>query len=91
MSFYKVKRAHENIFAFFVLGNCLAIPDLDGLVITRPVLTGLKIVVRHKLLTHNKTRLYIAYKTIVKINEQHREVNVDSGLPHQPGSEEIHF
>ena len=30
--------------------------------ITRPVWTGFKIAVRHKLLTHNYTRLYTAYK-----------------------------
>ena len=29
---------------------------------TRPVWTGFKIGVRHKLLTHNKTRLHTAYK-----------------------------
>ena len=30
--------------------------------LTRPVWTGFKIAVRHNLLTHNKTRLYNAYK-----------------------------
>ena len=39
--------------------------DLDKfpkLTVTRPVWTGFKIAVRHKLLTHNNTRLYTAYK-----------------------------
>ena len=34
---------------------------------TRPVWTGFKIAVRHKLLTHNKTRLYTAKDNNVKI------------------------
>ena len=35
---------------------------------TRPVWTGFKIAVKHKLLTHNNTGLYTAYKkTIVNI------------------------
>ena len=34
---------------------------------TRPIWTGFKIAVRQKLLTHNKTRLYIAYKK-AKVN-----------------------
>ena len=36
---------------------------------TRPVWTGFKIAVRHKLLTHYKIRLYTAYKkAIANIN-----------------------
>ena len=31
----------------------------------RPVWTGFKIAVRHKLLTHYKTRLYTAYKKAI--------------------------
>ena len=32
---------------------------------TRPVWTGFKIAVRYKLLTHNKTRLFTAYKKAI--------------------------
>ena len=34
---------------------------------TRPVWTGFKIAVRHKLLTHNNTRLYTDYKKVNNI------------------------
>ena len=37
--------------------------------LTRPMLTGFKIDVRLKLLTHNKNKLYMGYKkAVVKIN-----------------------
>ena len=43
---------------------------VDGLRIAysnkkRPVCTGFKIAVRHKLLTHTNTRLYTAYKKAI--------------------------